>query len=162
MEKETSTPELEKVKLLSHEEIVKKVFVLKNQNGISFLEIAKGANISYSYLGQIISSDFPFVFKGKNQTKICTYLQRPEMQAIFSGKESLLTHGEIINRIEYLNKKKGIRYKQIAEDSKVAQYYFMQLISNKFPDFLFRAKTQIKMCKYFKRPEIKAMLKDFS
>ena len=161
MEKATSAPEVEKVKLLNHEEIVKKIFVLKNQNGISLLQIAKGANIAYSYFGQIISDDYPFYFKGKTQNKICAYFQKPEIQAIFSGKESLLGHGEIVDRVEYLNVVKGIRYKQIAQDAKIAQYYFMQLISSKFPVFLFKGKTQIKICKYFQTPEIKLMLKGF-
>lgn len=162
MEKSTSTTEVEKVKLYSHEEIVKKIFILKKQNGISLLEMAKGSNIAYSYFGQMISQEHVFIFKGKTQAKICKYFERPEIKAIFSGKESLFSHEEIVNRVEFLNKEKGIRYKQIAQDAgNIAQFYFMQLISPKFPNQLFKGKTQVKICKYFESPEIKLMLKGF-
>lgn len=79
-------------------------------------------------------------------------------------KVKLLSHEEIVKRIEFLNKQKGIRYQQIAQDAEnIAYYYFLQMVSaTKFSKKIFQEKSQLKMCKYFKRPEIKAMLKDFS
>ncbi len=76
-------------------------------------------------------------------------------------KVKLYTHEEILDRIEYLFVIKGIRYKQIAQDAEISQFYFMQLINSKFPKQVFQEKSQIKICKYFQKPEIKLMLKGF-
>lgn len=77
-------------------------------------------------------------------------------------KIKIYSHEEIVKRIEYLNKQKGIRYQQIAKDAGLkAYYYFMQQISDNFPKQVFQEKSQIKICKYFQTPEIKLMLKCF-
>lgn len=76
-------------------------------------------------------------------------------------KIKLYSHEEIVERIDYLFAVKGIRFKQIAQDAEIAQFYFMQLINSKFPKQVFQEKSQIKICIYFQKPEIKLMLKGF-
>ena len=74
----------------------------------------------------------------------------------------LLNHSEIVARIKYLNSVKGIMYKNIAKDAGIFYYYFLQLINDNFVKQVFQEKSQIKICEYFKKKEIKEMLKEFS
>jgi len=76
-------------------------------------------------------------------------------------KVKLYSHEEIVRRIKFLFKDKGIRYKRISDDAEIAQIYFLQMVSPKFPKQIFQEKSQIKICKYFQNPEIKLMLKGF-
>ena len=72
----------------------------------------------------------------------------------------ILSHDDILRRVKYLNAEKGIMYKNIASGAGISQYYFLQIINENFPQ-KFQEKSQLRMSIYFKKPEIKAMLKDF-
>ena len=52
-------------------------------------------------------------------------------------------------------------YKNIASEAKISKSYFLQIINKNFPNQKFQEKSQLRMSIYFKKPEIKAMLKDF-
>ena len=52
-------------------------------------------------------------------------------------------------------------YKNIASEAKISKSYFLQIINENFPNQKFQEKSQLRMSIYFKKPEIKAMLKDF-
>lgn len=73
----------------------------------------------------------------------------------------ILSHDDILSRVKYLNAEKGIMYKNIASEAKISKSYFLQIINENFPNQKFQEKSQLRMSIYFKKPEIKAMLKDF-